>query len=548
MVSMAARLHIIFSCLPLAFLGACGSGGQSAKCVPGASAACSCPTGKQGSQTCTSEGAYAACVCAVPNLDAGSVGGAGGAPTPPSTGAAGGQVTVHSDASSGGSSDVPPTAQPDTPLAYQDTAPTTRPEVAPEVSKEGGMESRTELLAEMPPEPAPELAREQGGETGPESVVELSPEPVPEPGPDVTDAGTGSAPESVDAPPDLALAQGWVDRTNQTAASAGSWPMLSPGPTMMEGPMVFDTHRNKTVMFAGLDRMYSAWEWDGSAGTWYQRAWTAGVNSPTSRTKFAVAYDATREKVILVGGYTGEVTPSGETWEWDGESASWGGTWTQKASGPGGWRHAMAYDESTGRVVLFGGEVFNSSSKAALPDLWEYDGTTDTWTNRTPNPLPDSWPQARMDHALAYDPSRGKTVLCGGVTEALGLLDEVWDWDSTQGTWTNRTPTPLPADRPYGCSPNGFAYSGNGKMAIFVGGSYPTATRNFYQWDGVLGTWTNMAPSPLPTSWPPYGSYRPRPSLAWDSTRSKVVMTGGLVVHNTNTSEALNDTWEWSGP
>jgi hypothetical protein len=207
----------------------------------------------------------------------------------------------------------------------------------------------------------------------------------------------------------------------------------------------------------------------------------------------------------------------------------------------------MAYDESTGRVVLFGGEVYQSGSgSTALNDVQEYDGVAGKWTNRTPYPLPTSWPQARMDHAMAYDPSRGKIVMCGGVTEnGSGFPNEIWDWDSTQGTWTNRTLSPLPANGPGGCPSNGLAYSGNGMMAVFTGSS---ATSNFYRWDGVLGTWTNMAPSPLPTAWPKVGGNRLSTHLVWDSGRSTLVLTGALELQSSDPQIGLADIWEWTAP
>jgi len=67
--------------------GAGRTGGQGATstapaaCVPGASAACACPTGQQGAQTCTSAGTFEACVCATPTVDAGGASGSDGAVT-----------------------------------------------------------------------------------------------------------------------------------------------------------------------------------------------------------------------------------------------------------------------------------------------------------------------------------------------------------------------------------------------------------------------------------------------------------------------------------
>jgi hypothetical protein len=56
MAGMVARLCVVVLCLPLALLGGCSSGSQAPKCIPGASAACSCPTGQQGAQTCNAAG------------------------------------------------------------------------------------------------------------------------------------------------------------------------------------------------------------------------------------------------------------------------------------------------------------------------------------------------------------------------------------------------------------------------------------------------------------------------------------------------------------
>jgi hypothetical protein len=102
MARMVARLCIVLSCLPLALLGGCSSGSQAPKCIPGASAACSCPTGQQGAQTCNAAGTFAACVCATAGLDAGGPVGAGGTTGPSSlvgTGGTIGPVTSPADAS-----------------------------------------------------------------------------------------------------------------------------------------------------------------------------------------------------------------------------------------------------------------------------------------------------------------------------------------------------------------------------------------------------------------------------------------------------------------
>lgn len=60
----------------------------------------------------------------------------------------------------------------------------------------------------------------------------------------------------------------------------------------------------------------------------------------------------------------------------------------------------MAFDSLRGVTVMFGGGSFRS-------DTWEWDGSN--WLG----PLP-SGPGGRIDHAMAYDDQRYRTVLFGG--------------------------------------------------------------------------------------------------------------------------------------
>jgi len=99
-VPMRSKLWILSSFISVGLLGACGSGSDAPKCVPGASAECACPTGQHGAQSCTSAGTFAACVCAGSPLDSGSGGnGAGG--SPPDAAGQGGSGGL-----AGGSADV----------------------------------------------------------------------------------------------------------------------------------------------------------------------------------------------------------------------------------------------------------------------------------------------------------------------------------------------------------------------------------------------------------------------------------------------------------
>ena len=65
----------------------------------------------------------------------------------------------------------------------------------------------------------------------------------------------------------------------------------------------------------------------------------------------------------------------------------------------------MTYDESRGRVVLFGG----TDGTVSFSDTWEWDG--DNWLQR----LPTVSPPSSGDHGLSYDRQRELTVTFGAV-------------------------------------------------------------------------------------------------------------------------------------
>lgn len=140
---------------------------------------------------------------------------------------------------------------------------------------------------------------------------------------------------------------------------------------------------------------------------------------PGPRSGAAIAYDTQRQRAVLFGGngiWNGsEWTYDNSTWEWDGED------WIQidtPVSPSGRNLHAMAYDESRHKIVMYGGQ----NSGGYLADLWEYDGST--WKRL----CPVCNPAARYGHTMFYDPERKKVFLYGGQDEKIGY-PEAWTWD-----------------------------------------------------------------------------------------------------------------------
>src|SRR5581483_7201622 len=98
----------------------------------------------------------------------------------------------------------------------------------------------------------------------------------------------------------------------------------------------------------------------------------------------------------------GPTTYLSDTWKWDG--TNWSSASALASPTPRAY-HTLAYDESRDRVVLFGGA---GSGSVWLTDTWEWDGVT--WSNVGP----PTGPQPTQAGAMAYDRQRQLTVLVPG--------------------------------------------------------------------------------------------------------------------------------------
>jgi hypothetical protein len=158
--------------------------------------------------------------------------------------------------------------------------------------------------------------------------------------------------------------------------------------------------------------------------TWILRgdAWSRHDGSgPRMRMRHAAAYDPVRRRVVLFGGSPSSVVGfMKDTWEFDGRA--WHRVATSTHPSPRN-DHAMAYDVSLGRVVLFGGR----DAQGLRDDLWTFDGRN--WREVRVAPRPPR----RRDHCLAWDPIDLSLVVFGGFG-AKGSLGDTWRF--ADGRWT----------------------------------------------------------------------------------------------------------------
>lgn len=315
-----------------------------------------------------------------------------------------------------------------------------------------------------------------------------------------------------------------------------AWTQLHPAvaPSPRSGHrMVFDTARNKTVLFGGTGYsgdLSDTWEWDGSA--WSSMAPSA---SPQGRSNHGLAFDSARGRVVLYGGGANK-----DTWEWDGANWimktpantpstygerlaydssrgvcvlfnpdapsnlwKWNGVDWAMVNFPGGpgmrWGSSCYFDGQAGRLVTFGG----TNLSRVTGEVWTWDGTT--WTLAVAAGSPYGF------GGLCYDIIKGRSVGLGP--------DEIWEWDGN--VWSRRAPTPRPVrTNALGCSDYDIV---RGKTVLFLG----KPQRATWEWDG--SAWTQRFPFVSP---PDYGV------MAYDSARQRMVFYEGV---------ATKQTWEWDG-
>jgi uncharacterized protein (TIGR03382 family) len=285
--------------------------------------------------------------------------------------------------------------------------------------------------------------------------------------------------------------------------------------------LVYDTARDKVVAVKATNRTdtFELWELDPASGVWTLRP--QHDPRPTTREEIAVAYDEGTSRLVLFGGMDTSNEDQQDTWEWDAGTGDW--TLRSPASKPPAREsHAMVYDRRARRVVLFGGYTI-APPAGPLRDTWEWNGTAGEWKERTPTVRP----YMRRAHALAYDDDRQRVVMMGGES-----TQDLWEWDGAAGTWTSYPMTGTWPSLRYFLA---MAYDRSRKRMVIFGGrnSDYSAISESWEWDGAAGTWQQWMGSPHPVGHLRHG-------LVYDRARARVIMHGGW-----DLTHPVSDTWDY---
>jgi Kelch motif protein len=318
----------------------------------------------------------------------------------------------------------------------------------------------------------------------------------------------------IETPPELAL--------YYLTASGWQRPPAAVEPVARDAAAIaYDAMQTEAVMFGGLDTgaspLSDLWAWRGSH--WSPLVPAPGPK-PSARSGHAMAYDAARGEVLVVGGHT-QSQRTGETWAWDGLA------WRLAGTLPPHERMAIAYDAHRKRIVGFGGVALGFDGfDHHVAETWEWNGTA--WAQIATTTVPT----ARSDFAMAYDARRERIVMFGGVND-YETLDDIWEYDGT--SWQLRQPSRIPRAR----RGHIMAYDSVRARIVMMGGrSSPIdgdqLLSDTWEWDGT--DWTAIATFTAP---PPRRDH----AATYDLATGRVVAFGGA-----GTDETWSYTYEGGLP
>jgi len=183
--------------------------------------------------------------------------------------------------------------------------------------------------------------------------------------------------------------------------------------------MIYDSIKNRLLVFGGKnengDLLNDLWSWDGT--NWELLA-EGDPADPAPRQSHRLIFNNDNGDFFLFGGSNNDGQALNDTWIFSGEQ------WMELKSEntpPPRLQHTMAYDQGRKKVVLFGGFSRNEGSKVIYGDTWEWQ-IKEGWKL-----MDDNDQLARDHHAMAYDNNSKKIILFGGYNQH--YLGDTNSWD-----------------------------------------------------------------------------------------------------------------------
>jgi len=248
---------------------------------------------------------------------------------------------------------------------------------------------------------------------------------------------------------------------------------------------------------------------------------------PPARGGHDTVLDSSAGLLIVFGG-KGEITGHlNDTWAYDPLANTWGVLALSGAQPEARYDHAMAYDEAVDKIIMFGGYSGSENMTGDYhDDTWAYDAKANAWTKLEPS---GAAPPARAGHTMAYDPGLHRMILFGGEL-AWVALDDTWAYDPTINTWTELTPAGSPPAGRWGAA---MTYDSTSDRIVMFGGigDRGVSFSDTWSYDASKNRWTELNSETHPAP-------RFNARMAYDPSTERVLMFGG-----TSPQGPRSDTW-----
>lgn len=285
------------------------------------------------------------------------------------------------------------------------------------------------------------------------------------------------------------------------------FPECRPSPRAFHS-MAYNTDTFQTVIWGGAGDLPfngTLWAYDGRLDNWTD---LTSKEHPSCRALFSMAYDRAAGEVVLFGGYDVYSFAMGDTYAYNLSTNTWRNM--RPARSPPIQRDCkMVYDDSSRRIVLFGGTPLST---------WTYDLQNNTWSLEY-NGIS---PKVSDGFAMAYDSARGTVVLVGRgehdqfQTWTCKIGKENWTYMSTSGS----PPAYTRAEMVYDAAAK--------EMVLFDG-------RNTWTYNQSTNAWKNRIPGNAAPSMTGF-------SMVYDGKNDLIILFGG----RDDWYAVLDETWTYN--
>jgi hypothetical protein len=325
----------------------------------------------------------------------------------------------------------------------------------------------------------------------------------------------------------------------------------------LEAPLTYDELNQRAVVFGGYDhnfnRFNDIWEYDAVFQSWRDVTPTSGP-LPPKRSGSSMAFVPGANVIILFGGLDDGRGFLGDTWEWNCATRTWTNVTPAGSPAPReGVR--LEYDIAGGRLLLTGGRDQNRF----YDDTWAWNASARTWTQLTLATPSSPWGRTflrRAFHDMAYNKSTGRMMLFSGegfvsnsptAGTPISTFSDLWELNPSTNRWEDRSPADDPAGNPGGCTPANacpglaawrpLVWDASANRMITYAGFFVTGVtagnlKETWAWNG--STWTQLVTNIAGDAYP---GFRDSHDMIYDPRVGRMVMYGGY----------LSDLWELTG-